>query len=55
MTMPDPNQIDPYYLRERGLCETDEQFADRMKALDRRDEFMRSLFLPRPPHQPTGE
>jgi hypothetical protein len=47
--MPAPNQIDPYYLRERGAYETDEQYADRMQKLDKRDEFMRSLFQPTPP------
>ena len=44
--MPMPNQIDPYYSRERGAFETDTAYAERMAKLDKRDEFMRSLFQP---------
>ena len=46
--MPAPDQIHPYYLRERGVMETDEQYAKRMEELDKREAFFASLVTPTP-------
>ena len=35
--MADQRKLDPYYGRQRGPLETDEQYAQRMAELDRRD------------------
>lgn len=46
--MPMQSQIHPYYLRERGAMETDEQYTRRMAELDARDELIRSTASPAP-------
>lgn len=46
--MPDSNQIDPYYSRERGMFETEEQYAERMKQLDKRAALLDSICTPQP-------
>lgn len=46
--MPNPNQIDPYYTRERGMFETEEQYAERMKQLDKREALFDSICAPQP-------
>lgn len=44
--MPAPNQIDPNLSRERGMFETKEKYAERMKKLDERDALFASIFTP---------
>ena len=41
--MPTADQIHPHYRRERMTMETDEQYAERMKELDQREAFFKSL------------
>jgi hypothetical protein len=41
--MPNATQIHPSELRERGILETDDQYAERMKRLDSRDVMIASF------------
>lgn len=50
--MPDPKQIHPSQLRERGPMESDEQYAERMKLLDVRDEIIASIPVLKSPYGP---
>ena len=41
--MPDSNMIDPSYSRERGMFETEEDYAERMKQRDKRTLLLESI------------
>lgn len=51
--MPNPNETDPRQSRERGLFETDEQYRERMKWLDFRDEIFGKISTHAPGQEDT--